>query len=99
MSHDGDTWVQALIANKSSFPNLIDQGGLWFMGERLIVPNIGHLRETLFRVVHNVFGHFGFDKSYNRSRMSYYWPNMQRDLEHVYIPACIECQWNKSSTN
>ena len=31
-------------------------------------------------------------------RDEYYWPNMCRDLENTYIPACTECQRNKSTT-
>ncbi|KAF9441589.1 hypothetical protein P691DRAFT_622707, partial [Macrolepiota fuliginosa MF-IS2] len=28
-----------------------------------------------------------------------YWLNMQTDLEKAYVPACEECQHNKSSTS
>ena len=68
------------------------------MGTRLIIPRTGHLRETLFRLVHNVLGHFGFDKCYETLRTSYYWPNMRKDLETGYVPSCASCQRNKSST-
>jgi hypothetical protein len=27
-----------------------------------------------------------------------YWPNMRRDLETSYIPSCVDCLRNKSST-
>ena len=41
-------------------------------------------------------GHFGAEKAYANLRSAYYWPNMRRDLENAYVPACIECQRNKS---
>ena len=43
-------------------------------------------------------GHFGGDKSYASLRNEYYWPNMQCDLEEAYVPSCVDCQRNKSST-
>ncbi len=43
-------------------------------------------------------GHFGSDKSYALLRDSYYWPNMRRDLENLYVPTCDKCQRNKTST-
>ena len=72
---------------------------MWYVGERLIVPREGSIRETLFRLAHDVLGHFGFDKTYAALRGSYYWPNMRRDLETTYVPGRIECQRNKGSTS
>src|SRR5229473_6657522 len=43
-------------------------------------------------------GHFGSTKSYASLKDSYYWPNMRRDLKNSYIPACLDCQRNKSAT-
>lgn len=72
--------------------------GLWYIGERLVIPRVGNLRENLFRLAHDDMGHFGADKSYATLRDTYYWPNMCRDLEESYVPACDECQRNKSRT-
>jgi hypothetical protein len=49
-------------------------------------------------LAHDTLGHFGAEKSYASLRDSYYWPGMRRDLELGYVPGCIECQRNKSST-
>ena len=55
-------------------------------------------REQIFRLAHDTLGHFGFHKTYENIRNSYFWPNMRTDLENGYIPSCVPCQRNKSST-
>jgi hypothetical protein len=79
-------------------PNLKCQDGLWFFDNCLIIPNTGQLQETLFRLAHDNLGHFGFNKSYEALRHSYFWPRMHKELETAYVPSCIECQRNKSTT-
>jgi Integrase zinc binding domain len=69
---------------------------LWFLNVRLLIPRVGQICETLFRLTHDFLGHFGADKSYASLRDSYYWPNMHRDLEQSYIPSCVDCLRNKS---
>lgn len=68
------------------------------MGRRLLIPNIPRIHELFYNLAHDTLGHFGFDKSYEALRDSYYWPNMRCDLEHAYIPSCSPCQCNKSRT-
>ena len=67
------------------------------MDEWLLIPNAHGLRETLYRIAHDKMGHFSTQKTYESLRASFYWPNMQRDLESTYIPSCAECQRNKST--
>ena len=74
------------------------ENGLLYVGRRLLVPNIPRIRELFYNLAHDTLGHFGFDKSYEALRDSYYWPNMRRDLENAYIPSCSPCQRNKSRT-
>ena len=78
--------------------NIEQKQGFWFLDDRLVIPNSRNIRETLFRLAHDRLGHFGTPKSYDTLRHSFYWPNMRRDLEEAYIPSCVECQRNKSST-
>jgi hypothetical protein len=68
------------------------------MGNRLVVPQVSKVHELLFHLAHDVLGHFGFAKTYGSLCKSFYWPNMCRDLEQAYIPACVNCQWNKEMT-
>jgi hypothetical protein len=56
------------------------------------------MREQIFRMAHDTLGHFGFYKTYDNIRKSYFWPNMCKDLER-YIPSCNECSRNKSPTS
>src|ERR1700683_2226576 len=72
--------------------------GLWYIGDRLLILRTGTIQEDLFRLAHDVLGHFGADKSYPTLRDAYYWPNMRKDLEKAYIPSCTDCLRNKSST-
>ena len=72
---------------------------LWYVGNRLIIPHVGDIWKTLFRLAHDVLGHFRFDKTYAALQDSYYWPNMHCDLETAYVPGCAKCQRNKSATS
>ena len=83
---------------ETSVPGTKFVNGLWYVGDRLLIPRVGDIRENLFRLAHDVLGHFGADKSYAVLRDAYYWPNMRRDLEKSYIPSCQDCQRNKSRT-
>ncbi|PIL33967.1 hypothetical protein GSI_03675 [Ganoderma sinense ZZ0214-1] len=72
--------------------------GLLYIGDRLVIPRVPHLREGIFHCAHDALGHFGFEKSYANLRDAYYWPRMWKELEMLYIPSCEECQQNKSLT-
>ena len=65
-----------LLKVKNGMPGIQLVNGLWYIGGRLIIPYVGDIRETLFRLAHDVLGHFGFDKTYSSLRNSFYWPNM-----------------------
>jgi hypothetical protein len=93
-----DDFCKKLSSTKPSIPNIRSVNGLWYLGEQLVIPRFGTLREDLFCLAHDSLGHFGADKSYTNIRNDYYWLNMRRDLKNVYIPACSECQQNKSGT-
>jgi Integrase zinc binding domain len=69
---------------------------LWFLDNRLIVPNNCGVCEEIFCIAHDTLGHFGFRKMYDTIRHSYFWPNMRKDLDEGYIPSCLECQHHKN---
>ena len=94
-----DPWCRKLPSSMQSWPQLRLHNDLWYVGDRLIIPRTGSLRETLFQLAHDVLGHFGFDKTYGSLRSAYYWPNMHHDLEKGYVASCPDCQRNKSSTS
>jgi hypothetical protein len=93
-----DPHTAKLISAATGMPNIVQRDGFWFVDERLVVPNGRNVRETLFRIAHDKLGHFGSPKTYEALRSAFFWPNMRRDLESAYIPACAECQRNKSRT-
>jgi hypothetical protein len=97
--YEHDEFCQKLSTVDSSIPNIRWENGLWYLGDRLVIPRFGTLREDLFRLAHDSLGHFGAEKSYANIRDCYYWPNMCRDLESAYVLACADCQQNKSSTS
>jgi hypothetical protein len=98
MGYREDEFCKKLISNPSHANGICCVNDLWYVGDRLLIPRYGEVRENLFRLAHNNSGHFGSDKAYALLRDAYYWLNMRRDLEKSYIPSCADCQHNKSST-
>jgi len=97
-SYKDDPWCQKLLRVSQGLPNVYQKEGLWYIGDRLVVPKASGLREIIYRIAHDNLGHFGFHKCYDNIRDSYFWPNMRKDLEEKYIPGCQECQRNKAPT-
>ncbi|KAJ8481084.1 hypothetical protein ONZ51_g6252 [Trametes cubensis] len=95
--YTNDSYCRRLLENTGSL-GIKHTDGLLYVGDRLVIPRVASLRESLFCCAHDALGHFGFDKSYAALRSAYYWPGMRRELEELYIPSCPECQRNKSST-
>ena len=96
--YSGDEFCKKVILSAPSTAGISTSNGLWYIGDRLLIPRAGTIREDLFRLAHDTAGHFGADKSYATLRDAYYWPNMRRDLEKAYIPSCTDCLHNKSAT-
>lgn len=86
------------LRNQAGSLGIREANGLLYVSDCLVIPCAGDLRKSLFRCAHNTLGHFGFDKAYNALRNAYYWPNMRKELETLYIPLCEECQRTKSPT-
>ena len=93
-----DEFCKKLIGSAKMTTGVSTLNGLWYIGDRLLIPRTGTIREDLFSLVHDVLGHFSADKSYATLRDAYYWSNMRKDLKKAYIPLCTECLRNKSST-
>jgi Integrase zinc binding domain len=89
------------ISNAQKSINSLEwrHNSLLYIGNCLVIPRVGTLREDLFHLVHDSLRHFGFVKSYTSLWDSYYWPNMQSDLKNSYLPACIDCQCDKGRTS
>jgi hypothetical protein len=97
--YGNDPWCKKLLSASRGMPELLIKDGLWFLHDRLVIPANCGMREQIFRIAHDALGHFGFHKTYENIRHSYFWPNMRNDLENGYIPSCTDCLRKKSSTS
>ena len=93
-----DNFARKLLLSPQPQLGIQKRNGLIYIGDRLLVPRVSDLRQTLFHLAHDALGHFGNDKSYEALRSEFYWPNMRTDLEQSYIASCEQCQRNKSLT-
>lgn len=94
-----DPFIAKLASASTGMDIIRQEDGFWFIKDRLIIPDVKHVRELLFRLSHDNLGHFGTAKLLGSLRDSFYWPNMRRDLETAYIPSCADCQRNKATTS
>jgi len=62
--YTSDAWCKTLPAAAVSWPDLTFRDGLWYVGNRLIIPRTDNIHEMLFILAHDVLGHFGFYKTY-----------------------------------
>jgi hypothetical protein len=74
--YSDDEFCKKVILSTPSTAGISTSNGLWYIGDRLLIPRAGTIREDLFRLTHDTAGHFGADKSYATLRDTYYWPNM-----------------------
>jgi hypothetical protein len=72
-----DNYCLKLPSIEKSFGQLREINRLWYVGNRLVVPRTGMIREDLFWLAHDTLGHFGADKSYAALKDAYYWPGMR----------------------
>ena len=96
--YGNDKFAQRLLRNQESLPSVSVKDGLIFLGNRLVIPRVGNVREELFRLAHDNLGHFGSEKSYATLYPDFYWPRMRTELEDAYLPGCDACQRNKGTT-
>lgn len=71
-SYITDPWCEKLVSASKGLPNIQNNIGLWYIGNRLIVPKESGLREIIYRSVHDNLGHFGFYKCYDNICDSYF---------------------------
>jgi len=99
MGYSDDPWCKKLMES-TPCPDGVDiRNSLLYVGNHLAIPQVNDVRELLFHLAHDSLGHFGFEKSYGSLHTSFYWPQMQHDLQYAYVRGCPDCQRNKSCTN
>lgn len=97
--YESDPWCLKLLRDGINVAGISRRGGMLYVSDRLVIPRVPSVRESLFCLAHDSLGHFGASKSYEALWDSFYWPNMRRNLEHAYIPGCTDCQRNKFTTS
>ena len=73
-----DVYAKKMIERPELNLDIRVNNGLLFVTDRLVIPKVPGLRESLFRIAHDTLSHFGPDKSYEFLHTAYYWPNMRR---------------------
>ena len=96
--YTSDPFIAKLRSASAGLDIITNKNDFWFINDRLVIPDVKHVRESIYRLAHDSMGHFGTGKCFSSLRDSFYWPNMRRDLEMAYIPSCADCQRNKSKT-
>ncbi len=93
-----DDFCKKFMTGQKILPSICEINNLWYIGDHLLILQVGNIRKELFCLAHDCLGHFGSDKAYAALCDAYYWPNMRRDLEELYILSCEACLCNKSPT-
>lgn len=73
------------------------EDGLYLYQEKIYIPNLSPLKESLMREFHNSVegGHGGTQKTFLSLNANFYWTNMRRDVK-AYIKQCAVCQQVKA---
>jgi hypothetical protein len=93
-SYDEDSWFD----NQNNLESLTKRHGMWYHGDRLVVPDAHNLRRRILYELHGApySGHGGMTKTYQALLKMFWWPNMKRQVAE-YIRTCATCQRNKST--
>ena len=89
-----DEW----FAQPSNTADLQFKDGLWWMGNRVAVPDVPGLRRSILYELHDApySGHAGEAKTLKAVQNGYWWPSWRADVKQ-YVATCTSCQRNKSS--
>ena len=78
------------------FKSLRVEGGILYRiiyGKKVVVVPPSFVN-VVFRELHSNMGHLGSERVYQLARERFYWPNMQRDINH-YVTSCCPCVKDK----
>jgi hypothetical protein len=73
------------------------KNGLFYMGDRLVVPDVSELRTQCIEECHDTpyCGHVGRTKTQHNVRRYFWWPGLSSDVSH-HVSTCDSCQRVKS---
>ena len=72
--------------------------GLYWITDKIYVPNISALKNKLITEFHNTAGHPDAVKTYAVILRSFYWPNLRKDVKS-FVKLCSKCQRIKPRTD
>ena len=89
-----DAW----FANDANLQALQQYEGVWLKGDRIVVPNVSHVRSALLWDYRDspLPGHLGVNKTLHNLQRSFWWQGMFTDISN-YICTCVSCQRSKRS--
>ncbi len=92
--YQSDAW----FANRNNLQDLKLLDGLWWKGDRLVIPNVSRVRTALLWDYHDspYAGHLGVNKTLHNMQRSFWWQGMFSDI-NGYIRTCVTCQRSKRS--
>jgi hypothetical protein len=85
--------IRQLIKDNKTNAFLEDSQGTLWLGKRICVPNLRHLKELILREAHDSAYsiHPGSTKMYIDLKTRYCWYGMKRDIAE-YVSLCDTCQ-------
>ena len=93
--YQSDAW----FANSNNLQDLKFLDGLWWKGDRLVIPNVSRVCTALLWDYHDspYAGHLGVNKTLHNMQRSFWWQGMFSDI-NGYIRTCVSCQCSKCSS-
>ena len=73
------------------------EDGTVVMGQRLCVPDVGHVRREIMEEAHSsaYAMHMGSTKMYHTLKEHYWWKGVKRDIAE-FVSRCLTCQQVKA---
>jgi hypothetical protein len=70
---------------------------LYWITDKICVPNILTLKERLINEFHNSANHPDYEQTYSIILRTFYWPYLKKEVKS-FVKTCPECQRIKSRT-
>lgn len=79
--------------------HLTNQDGLWYMQDRVVVPNNSSIKLRIMQACHDSpwAGHFGITRTVHMVSRYFWWARLRLEVD-AYVRRCDECQRNKASS-
>jgi hypothetical protein len=90
--------ISRMVFADTEFESFSFDNGLLYNFDRLYIQTVPELRTLVLHTTHdcNVSGDLGQNKSYELTKRTFFWPDMQQDVRR-YVRKCDSCQRNKPS--